>query len=260
MIQAFGITDRGLVRTTNEDAFLCCEDLGLVAVADGMGGHSAGEVASRIALEAFEEFMRASNASTEMSWPHGLDAGLSLDANRMRTAIHLANDRVIQAAENRDEYSGMGTTLSAVLVRGSGAVVGHIGDSRVYLFRHGTLRQVTRDDSWVAMMLANNPEMDPADVANHPMRHVLTNVLGARERVEIQLSECPLEDDDLLVACSDGLHGLVDDEELEGVLRRDAAIASLGASLVRTALERGAPDNVTAVLARYRAQTPPKSS
>ncbi len=251
MLHAFGITHLGLVRKTNEDAFLCCEDLQLFAVADGMGGHSAGEVASRLALEAFEAFMRRSSVDQDFSWPYGVDPDLSLHANRMRTAVHLANRRVFRAAESRDDYTGMGTTLSAVLLADGSAVVGHVGDSRVYRLHEGRLAQLTRDDSWVAMMLANNPAMDPSEVAQHPMRHVLTNVLGAREQVEIQLEECRLHDGDLLLACSDGLHGTVGHADLQALLACDGDLPVLADALVRAAVEKGAPDNVTAVLARY---------
>jgi serine/threonine protein phosphatase PrpC len=251
MFHAFGITHLGLVRKNNEDAFLCCEDLQLLAVADGMGGHSAGEVASHLALEAFEAFMRRTSVARDFSWPYGVDPRLSLNANRVRTAVHLANRRVFRAAEGRDDYTGMGTTLSAVLVCDDSAVVGHVGDSRVYLFHEKTLRQLTRDDSWVAMMLANNPAMDPSEVARHPMRHVLTNVLGAREQVEIQLEECRLHEGDLLLACSDGLHGTIDRHELAALLSREGDLPALADALVRTSVDNGAPDNVTAVLARY---------
>jgi len=251
MLHAFGITDLGLVRKTNEDAFLCCEELGAFAVADGMGGHSSGEVASRLALEAFESFISRSSLGHDFSWPYGVDPHLSLEANRMRTAIHLANRRVFREAESRDDYTGMGTTLSAVLVHDDTAVVGHVGDSRVYLLQRGVLRQVTRDDSWVAMVLANNPTMDPAELSRHPMRHVLTNVLGAREQVEVQLEECRLDDGDLLLACSDGLHGTIEPETLQAMLARGGELPGLAEALVRMAVERGAPDNVTAVLASY---------
>ncbi len=251
MFHAFGITDQGLVRKTNEDAFLCCEDLGLFAVADGMGGHSAGEVASRLALEAFESFMRRSGVGHDFSWPYGVDPNLSLGANRMRTAIHLANRRVFREAESRDNYTGMGTTLSAVLIDEGCAVVGHVGDSRVYLFRQNALRQLTHDDSWAAMVLANNPAVDPAELARHPMRHVLTNVLGAREQIQIQLDECALSDSDLLLACSDGLHGTLEESELATLLARDIDVPGLAEALVRTAVEKGARDNVTAVLGSY---------
>jgi len=250
MYEAFGITDPGLVRKTNEDAFLCCDDLGLFAVADGMGGHSGGDVASHLALEAVETFIERSSADDDFSWPYGVDPQLSFDANRMRTALHLANRRVFRAAESRDDYTGMGTTLTALLLDDMTAVYGHVGDSRLYLLRGGKLTTLTRDDSWVAMLLASNPTMDRAQLASHPMRHVLINVLGARDHVDVQVGECALADGDLLLACSDGLHGPLGETELCALLACGGDLGGLARALVRAARDKGGPDNITALLVR----------
>src|SRR6185295_13034142 len=115
----------------------------LFAVADGMGGHDAGEVASRLAIEALTAFIRRSARDTDFSWPYGLDGNLSYDGNRLRTAIHLANRRIFREAENNDDYSGMGTTIVSLLLNGSRVAIGHVGDSRLYLLRRGKLEQLT---------------------------------------------------------------------------------------------------------------------
>ena len=250
MLQSCGISDSGLVRKSNEDGLVSIEDMGLFVVADGMGGHSAGEVASRLALEAVEGFIRRSHGECDFSWPYGIDTALSLDGNRLKTAIHLANRRVFRAAESRDDYTGMGTTVVAALVSPGRVVVGNVGDSRLYLLSGGVLRQVTQDDTWVATVLAYDPQTAPEALARHPMRHVLTSVVGARDQVESHVAELPLAAGDMLLLCSDGLHGVLDDSAIEALLRVDAPVDSIAQSLIAAALEHGGPDNVTVVVVR----------
>jgi len=150
MIEAYGQTDVGRRRKLNEDSFVVDAEASLYAVCDGMGGHNAGEVASRMAIEALESFIQKSHREKEITWPYGLETELSFDGNRLKTAIKLANKRVYKAADNREDYTGMGTTAVAALVTDNVATIGSAGDSRCYLFRAGTLTQLTRDDSWVS--------------------------------------------------------------------------------------------------------------
>jgi PPM family protein phosphatase len=226
----------------------------LFAVADGMGGHEAGEVASRLAIEAISGFIRRSASDTDFSWPYGLDGNLSYDGNRLRTAIHLANRRIFRAAESNDDYSGMGTTIVSVLANGTRVAIGNVGDSRLYLLRRGKLEQLTQDDSWAATILAHDPRVKPADLAHHPMRNVLTNVLGAREQVDVHLTEHDLEADDVMLLCSDGLHGVLDLEQLRVILQSTPDVDNAARALVDTAIENGARDNVTALVVRYEAE------
>src|ERR1700752_5013232 len=207
VFRAAGLSDTGPVRRGNEDAFVLEPALGLFAVADGMGGRNAGEVASRLATESLVSFVRHSHDESDFSWPYGIDAKLSYQANRLRTAINLANRRVFRAAESHDDYTGMGSTLAALLFSAETVVVGHIGDSRAYLSRGDSLTQLTQDDTWVMAMLAEELGGDPARLASHPMRHVLTNVLGTKENTEIHVAEHQLQPGDRLIVCSDGLHG-----------------------------------------------------
>jgi PPM family protein phosphatase len=254
MLEAFALSDPGLVRKGNEDGYICSQDLGLFVVADGMGGHSAGEVASHLAIETVEGFIRRSHDDSDVTWPYGLDTQLTLGGNRIRTAIQLANRRVFRASESNDDYAGMGTTVTGMLVSGNRVACGHVGDSRLYsLTAADGFRQVTRDDTWVATILANDPKMTAADVARHPMRHVLTNVVGARDLVEIQVMEFPLAPDALYLVCSDGLYGMVPEEGIERILRTLAPLQEMAAALVRAALDGGGHDNVTAVLVRNKA-------
>lgn len=251
LVQAFGVSDVGRVRRTNEDMFVSDPEVRLFAVADGMGGHGAGEVASQLAIEAITEFIRRSAATTDLSWPYGLDQALSHDGNRLRTAIHLANRHIFRAAENNDEYNGMGTTIVGVLLIGSRVSVGHVGDSRVYLIANGRIEQLTRDDSWAETILAHDPRLGPADIANHPMRHVLTNVLGVREQIEIHLTERDLEGGETLLLCSDGLHNVMDGESIRQTVAAAGDVDRAARQLVGTAMERGSRDNVTALVVRY---------
>jgi serine/threonine protein phosphatase PrpC len=254
LIQASATTDTGPVRKTNEDAFVSDAGVRLFAVADGMGGHEAGEVASRLAIEAISGFIRRSASDTDFSWPYGLDGNLSYDGNRLRTAIHLANRRIFRAAESNDDYSGMGTTIVGLLVNGSRVAIGNVGDSRLYLLRRGKLEQLTQDDSWAATILAHDPRVKPADLAHHPMRNVLTNVLGAREQVDVHLTERDLEAGDVILLCSDGLHGVLDLDQLRIILQSTPDVDNAARTLVETAIGNGARDNVTALVVRYEAE------
>jgi PPM family protein phosphatase len=250
VLRAFGVSDAGRVRKTNEDAFVSDVEVRLFAVCDGMGGHKAGEVASRLAIDTMTAFIRRSASDIDFSWPFGIDQSLSMDGNRLRTAVHLANRRVFRTAEGTDDYSGMGATVVAILVNGSRLSVGHVGDSRLYLLAGGKLEQLTVDDSW-ATVLAQDPSLNADDIAHHPMRNVLTSVLGARDHVEIHLSERKLSRGDMMLLCSDGLHGVVDAETLHRVLRDAPDVETAARRLVATAMERGSRDNVTALVVRH---------
>jgi serine/threonine protein phosphatase PrpC len=254
MVLAQAVSDAGPVRKNNEDSWAVEDDLQLYVVADGMGGHSAGEVASRLAVEALVGFIRRSHEETDVSWPYGIDPTLSLQANRLRTAINLANRRVFRAAESHDDYTGMGTTIVAALVAHDRLIVGSVGDSRLYLLSGGSLVQVTQDDTWAATMLAERGEKDPNALAHHPMRHVLTNVLGARDTTNVHISEHVLTAGDTVMLCSDGLYGAVDDPTLLTVMQESAELEAIAARLVKTAIEKGTRDNITALVMRYKAE------
>ena len=177
-----GATHAGKVRTHNEDGLLIEPDLGLFVVADGMGGHKAGEVASALALEAIQAFLVRATQDDDHTWPFGLERTLDSNGNRLRTGVKLANRRVFRESERRDEYTGMGTTIAATLFDGDSAVVCGVGDSRVYLIREAEISRLTQDHTWVETLLAQTPGLDREALANHPMRHVLTSVVGAPGR------------------------------------------------------------------------------
>jgi serine/threonine protein phosphatase PrpC len=252
MIEAFGRTDVGRRRKVNEDAYLVSAELSLYVVCDGMGGHNAGEVASRMTVDTVSGFIRNSAVESEITWPWGLDAALSHEANRLKTAIRLANARVFQAADKREELTGMGTTVVAALVGGDLMTIGSAGDSRCYLIRDGTLTQLTRDDSWVSAAVGEGI-LNSDDVEHHPLRNVITKAVGARESIDLDLIEHRLLPGDVTMLCSDGLHGMLNDQELARLLAASGSLEELACRLVDAANEAGGRDNVTVVLLRYAA-------
>jgi protein phosphatase len=252
-LTAHGVTHPGNVRKSNEDSLLSDPGLGLFIVADGMGGHNAGEVASRLAVEAIKGFLSLSHDGQDFTWPYGLNPSLSFHANRLMTSVKLANRRVFKVGESRDEYTGLGTTVVAALIEEGQLIVAGVGDSRIYSHRDGKLDQITQDDSWVATVLARDPGRDEASLASHPMRHVLTNVLGAREQLDMDVDERPATEPETLLLCSDGLHGALDDKTLEKVLSSDDSAEAMAERLVKLALERDGSDNITALVVRIEA-------
>ena len=255
MIEAFGKTDVGRRRKLNEDSFLVDPETNLYAVCDGMGGHNAGEVASRMAIEALDAFVQKSHREKEITWPYGLDANLSFAGNRLKTAIKLANRKVFRAADNREDYTGMGTTVVAALVSEDERLltVGSAGDSRCYVLRGGELKQVTTDDSWVSAAWAEGI-LSAEEIERHPLKNVITKAVGAKDSIEIDVVEHKLETGDLVLICSDGLHSMINDEAIREVLvARGASLEEAAGGLIDAANEAGGRDNVSVVLLRYTA-------
>jgi protein phosphatase len=247
VLHAFGISDKGRVRPTNEDCFAIDEELGLCVIADGMGGHNAGEVAARLAVEAVVAFMR----SPDGRHPFGSDPALSADANHLRTAIHRANAQIREMAFTSFDYAGMGTTIVAAHERDGRLSVAHVGDSRLYLVAQGQLRQVTQDDSWMASMLAHDPTADPVMLEHHPLRNVLTNVVGARVRPDVHVAEETLTGGELLLLSTDGVHGVLDEDRIGQLMLEEEEPQAIARGVITAALTRGSRDNCTAVIARY---------
>ena len=232
-LAAHGVTHQGR-RTTNEDAFLVDANRGLFVVADGMGGHNAGEVASSLAVKAIADF---------------LADGTPASLNVLDEALRLANDHILTVAGEKPDYTGMGTTVAAVYLREGVAVFAHAGDSRVYLLHKGHITQLTRDDSWVAAAM-NGMSDDAHELEQHPMRHVLTKVVGLRPELQPSVAECPFVTGDVMLLCSDGVHGAVSEQKLGQLLASRNPVAAVAESVLREALAHGATDNVTAVVIR----------
>jgi serine/threonine protein phosphatase PrpC len=247
MVRASAVSHPG-VRPVNDDHYLCQEELSLFVVAHGMGGDEAGGVA-RLAVESIENFVRQSRDGEEYSWPYGIDTRLTLHGNRLRTAIGLANRRLVRESDGHGDDEGMGTTVVSALIAGSRLVVGHVGDSRLYLLSDGVLTPVTQDDSWAATVLAEQPS--GASVGRHLLRNVLTNALGVREHADIHVSEHDLKPGTTLLLCTDGLHSIVDDERLLALMAERESAGDVAQALVDEALAQGAHDNVTALVVSY---------
>lgn len=250
MLRAHGVTDKGRVRPINEDCYAIDEALHLIVVADGMGGHNAGEVASKTAVEAIVQYVSDHVAQT--SWPFGFDANASQAGNVLRTAVHVANAKVFDLAATTPDYMGMGTTVVAMLVRDDLLSVAHAGDSRLYIYDARHLRQVTEDDTWVASVLARDPQANPVLLRQHPMRHALTNVIGSRPQTSVHVSEYALRGGERVALTTDGVHGVLEASTLAEVIDRGGDARTIAAALVDAALEQGSRDNCTAVIADYQ--------
>ncbi len=244
-------SDVGRKRKGNEDALSLNREQGLYVVADGMGGHAAGEVASRIAVDAIEEFVTLTGGNDEITWPYGLDDSISYDGNRLKTAIRHANRKVIEAMRQSSEYEGMATTVAAVLVDGDMAHLAHVGDSRIYLWSQAELRQLTVDHSWVNEQIQNGI-ISPEQARSHPLRNVVTRALGGRSELVVDVQSRRVKAGELLLLCSDGLTTMVPDLEIARILAAaEADLAGAAQSLVDEANQRGGEDNITVLLLRF---------
>ena len=245
------VSDVGRKRKGNEDALFLDEQQRLYVVADGMGGHAAGEVASRVAVEAIAEFVALTGGNQEITWPFGLDDSISYEGNRLKTAVRHANSRVLEATRESAEYEGMATTVAAVLVDGDVANLAHVGDSRIYLWSGGAIGQLTRDHSWVNEQIENGA-ISPEQARSHPLRNVVTRALGGRADLVVDIQSRRMAAGDMLLLCSDGLTTMVPDEDIARILRESEGDVSRAANaLVGTANERGGEDNITVVLLKF---------
>ncbi len=226
----------GSVRDHNEDAACAHPDIGLVAVADGLGGHHAGEHASGIAIEVLEERLRNARA-----------AGRPPSVEELLAAFDAANERILADANQHPERTGMGTTLTSIVVTEDKVLLAHIGDSRAWRIRDGVVEQLTRDHTLVGQQVRDGV-LTEEQAETHPMRHVLSRCLGAQDAIEVDLAEGDVAIDDVYVLASDGLvHGLTKEDVARIVLAGSDATES-SAVLVNTACERDGQDNITAAV------------
>lgn len=243
-------THPGMRRGGNEDAYCVRPDLGLYMVADGMGGHAAGEVASRLAVEAVEAFIEDTRAAdANRTWPFPYDPAISFEANRLMAALRLANRRLAAAVARDASLKGMATTAAVLLAGPTGMTVAHVGDSRVYMIRAGEIRQVTDDHSWVSEQVRAG-SMTEDDAKQHPWRNVVTRALSGGEDPEIDVNPLPTEPGDRLLICSDGLSGVVPREAFVPMIDAARSLDAACEALITAANDGGGPDNITVVLLR----------
>jgi serine/threonine protein phosphatase PrpC len=207
-LTASGKTDQGLVRANNEDNFFLDEKQGLLIVADGMGGHASGEVASKLAVNVMRDYFQGPQKLTGAANPAYSDA-----TNKLSCAIRLANQAVYEAAQSSPQLKGMGTTIVACLLTGNKLSIAHIGDSRAYLIRAGLIDQLTDDHSMVNEQLKNDI-ITREEAAKSEMKNILTKALGISAEMEADLDELTMFDDDIFFLCSDGLNTMLSDEAM----------------------------------------------
>lgn len=246
-ISAYGMTDTGMVRAGNEDAFLVDEQCGLFAVADGMGGHNSGEVASRMAMEVMHDAIRRAVNGHDSAVVGGIDPHYSRACNLLASAIRLANRAIFEAAASNQGWKGMGTTVAAVLAGAGRLAVAHVGDSRVYLIRDGKISQLTADHSVVAEQLRKGM-ISAEEARKSNIKNIITRALGQEPQIEVDLQELEPMDGDRLLICSDGLSGMVSDEEIVALINARTSLTPACRDLVEQANAAGGRDNITAVL------------
>ena len=243
------LSDPGLRRSSNEDCYSTRDDIGLYMVADGMGGHVAGEVASRVAVDAIQAFIEeTAGADKNRTWPFPFDPSLSLDGNRIKAAFRLANRRIAATILESPDLKGMATTASALLAGHDSACVAHVGDSRVYALRHGELTQITNDHSWVEEQVRAGT-LSPSAARLHPWRNVVTRALSGGEDPEVDVTEVTLGRGERFLLCSDGLFSVVTDVQITQILSDTSlSLADACRKLIDAANGGGGPDNITAVV------------
>jgi PPM family protein phosphatase len=237
MLESAAASDQGCVRLNNEDYCLIEPQLGLYVLADGMGGAKAGERASRLAVETVAKMVQSSDHR---------------DSQVLLQAVEEANRQVLDAAQSDTELEGMGTTLVVALELESGLDIASVGDSRAYLLDEDGFRAITDDQTWVNEV-GRPLGLDEESLRNHPMRHVLTMAIGASVPLAVNYYSVPLKGRALVLMCSDGLHGVVQGDDLERIVRagwNGVPLAESCQRLIEAAKEAGGPDNITVVLVR----------
>lgn len=247
-LEAFAWTDPGPVRENNEDSFYVDEDAGLFVVADGMGGHAAGEVASRIAIETLRELLQGSLDPDETRLDRTVADPADVLRERLRYAMNQASVRIRREAQANPAWAGMGTTVCVLLIEGNQAHVAHVGDSRIYLLRDGQIHRLTRDHTVVQQEI-DAGRLTPELARQVPHRNYLTQSVGYHGPVEPDTATRPLEPGDLFLLCSDGLTDPLEDARIAEICRM-AHPSDLAETLVNQALNAGGLDNITVIAIR----------
>ncbi len=245
-----GETNVGMKRTHNEDSYEILDDERLYLVADGMGGHASGEVASRMAIDTLKEFFVATSADPEATWPYKMDKSRPYEENRLITGIKLANLRIHESQQREPKLRGMGTTFACILVIDEGVLVAHVGDSRVYRIRGAKLEQLTEDHSLLNDYIKMK-RLTEEEIANFPHKNVIVRALGMKETVKVDTKLDVPQAGDVYLVCSDGLCGPVTDPEIAEIAASTNDLKALASKLVERANANGGPDNVTVVLAKW---------
>ncbi len=250
VIESAGISDIGQKRKANEDAMLLADSMGLYVVADGMGGHQAGEVASKLVVDTMCDYFQTLNQMGEADLVRNIDQSLSVEANRLLTSISLSNQAVHRASLEHTAYRGMGSTVSAVYFTDDRLIAANVGDSPIYLVRDANITLLSVPHTVMAEQMVLDPES--SELLDGAYRHVLTRAMGAEASVKADVHELQYFKDDVLVISSDGLSDKAAPEEILEVVSRHSDSACACRRLVDLANERGGDDNVTAIVLKVK--------
>ncbi len=235
MVQSACGTDKGMKRAVNEDAMLCMEALGFFMVADGVGGHNSGEIASRLAVEFAQEYL-------EENPPYIVcDAKLP---DYVDSFLQWINTEIYKKSIEIRENSGMATTAVMLMVRGDKALIVNIGDSRAYILRNGVLEKITEDHTYVNELLMQG-QISKAEAENHPERNMITRALGSEEFIRPDIYEIGVYKGDRILLCTDGLYNEVDEGDIAAIMNYEPRVDDLVAKLIKLACEKGGRDNIT---------------
>jgi len=248
-IASGGATDVGCVRTNNEDCYKIVEPLNLFVLSDGLGGEAHGEIASAMAVETVVKHCLDAESHAAAQVIGAVQPHWSARTKHLTTAVHLANRNIFKSAEKNPDQHGMGATLTAMWIDGARLSIAHVGDSRAYLLRGGSLLQLTRDHSLVAEQVRRGI-LTAAEADESDMQSVLLRALGAQALIEVDAEEHTLFPRDVLLLCSDGLTRMVTEPEIAGTLQAETDPARAAEKLIALANERGGPDNITVVIVR----------
>jgi PPM family protein phosphatase len=244
-----GATDVGRVRSNNEDCFRLVQPLNLFVLSDGMGGEAHGEIASALAVETVVKYCMETDSNASAPLYGNPPAGLSAQTKRLLSAVHLANRNIYKSAQEHPEQAGMGATLTALWISGDALSIAHVGDSRAYLLRNGTLQQLTNDHSLVAEQVRRGI-ISASEAEQSEMQSVLLRALGTQAEVEVDAEEQALFPRDLLLLCSDGLTRMVTDPEIAGTLQAETDPQKAAERLIALANETGGVDNISVIVIR----------
>jgi len=245
-LAASGLSDIGRTRSHNEDNFLVDTELGLFVVADGMGGHQHGEVASRLAVDSIIQTIHRPQSRRRRNAERGEDGA---DSELLSEAVAGAHDYVLNAIQDDVSLLGMGTTVVAMLAREDEAIIAHVGDSRAYRMENGHMELLTEDHTWVREQVSAG-HLSERQAREHPLRNVVTQALGGTGEVAVDVKRERLRPGQLYLLCSDGLTSMLEDEEIEDVLTGEGTLDRMCRDLVQAANNRGGLDNITVVLIR----------
>jgi PPM family protein phosphatase len=249
-----GVTDVGRVRTNNEDCFRIVAALHLFVLSDGMGGEAHGEVASALAVETVVQHCVAGEKNAAVTLYGEPQPGWSEKTQRLSSAAHLANKKIFESAHEHPEQEGMGATLTAAWIDGSRLSIAHVGDSRAYLLRGGSLQQLTSDHSLVAEQVRQGI-LTPAEAEASEMQSVLLRALGSQADIQVDAEEHALIARDILLLCSDGLTRMLIEPEIAATLQAEPDATRAAQKLVELANDRGGADNITVVVVRIGAES-----